>query len=127
MVFLALALLCQGGWARLPSDCGASGCCQQMQRVLAWAHEDVHGTSPAQQEPHASPQDADDGVPCQPGAMPCDDGECHCDGRALSALALLMPQVPVAGPPAFEAGPQLQPPAQHVPDGLLRPPHARAA
>ena len=143
LLLLAFSLLCTSSWARLPADCRpVSDCCAEMEALhggdgpaaATWAKgpdevRDALSYEPAQGvvaalTDAAPPDDAD--VPCHSGAAPCADGSCHCEGPVMNALLSVQMEVPVTGPRALGASPYLQPAAQHVPEGLQRPPHTAA-
>ncbi len=86
------------------------------------AHADVVSQAPAHESAPTTPLH----VPCDAGAGPCDQDDCQCHGAALTALVVTVPALPAAGKAPIVSGRYLHPAAQHVPDGLQRPPRAGA-
>jgi hypothetical protein len=118
LILLALALLCQGAWARLdgrsryPCYCG------------------VATSVPADTVHHAIAEAASNDVMqahCDATAGGCDDSGCHCQGPGLTGLLTALPALPVAGPGVIGGGVHLRQVPEPVPEQPLRPPHQSAA
>ena len=118
LVLFAFALVCQGALASFSPGCRAAPCCAE--QAVAQADDLLQATADTA-EPSAPAH-----APCEAAGEPCDQDGCQCHGPALVAVPMTVAGLPLAEASPGVPGRYLQPAAQHVPDGLQRPPRASA-